>query len=84
MKLNSFLKKILNESITIELKSGAVVYGILTKFDKSMNLFLKNVKKSISTQKSINFESISIRGSTIRYIILPEWFNLDLILIEIP
>jgi len=49
-----------------------------------MNLFLKNVKKSISNQKSIKFESISIRGSTIRYIILPEWFNLDLMLIEIP
>jgi len=82
MKISKFLGKILNESVTIELKSGVVIYGTLTKFDKCMNLYLKNVKKSFSTDKSIYFESVSIRGSMVRYIILPVWINLELILIE--
>jgi len=83
MKIVSFLRKILNETVTIELKNGIIIYGTLIKFDKSMNLYLKSVKKSSSKDKSIYFESVSVRGSMIRYIILPIWINLDLILIEV-
>ena len=82
MKIPFFLKKILNEIITVELKNGVTVYGTLCKFDKSMNLYLRHVKKCLSKSKSIYFESISIRGSMVRYIILPDWLNLDLILTE--
>ena len=82
MNILSFLKKILNEAVTIELKNGVIIYGLLTRFDKSMNLYLKNVKKSVNQEKFFSFESICIRGSTIRYIIIPDWVNLDLILIE--
>jgi small nuclear ribonucleoprotein D1 len=82
MNLFFFLKKILNETVTIELKNGVIIHGILSKFDKSMNLYLRHVKKCLSKSKSIYFESISIRGSMVRYIILPDWLNLDLILTE--
>ena len=82
MNINILFKKILNETISNELKNGTLIYGILTKFDKSMNLYLKNVKKSSSNQKSIYFDAISIRGSMVRYIILPDWINVDLILLE--
>ena len=82
MKIPFFLKKILNEIITVELKNGVTVYGTLCKFDKSMNLYLKNVKKSLHKEKTVYFDSVSIRGSMVRYIILPNWINLDLILTE--
>lgn len=82
MNINTILKKILNETISIELKNGTLIYGILTKFDKSMNLYLKKVKKSFPYQKSIYFDFVSIRGSMVRYIILPDWINIDLILLE--
>jgi small nuclear ribonucleoprotein D1 len=83
MKILQFFKKLLNEFITIELKNGIIIYGTLFKFDKSMNLYLKNVKKSFNREKSVYFDSVSIRGSMVRYIILPNWVNLDLILSEI-
>ena len=83
MKILQFFKKLLNEFITIELKNGIIIYGTLFKFDKSMNLYLKNVKKSFNREKSVYFDSVSIRGSRVRYIILPNWVNLDLILSEI-
>jgi small nuclear ribonucleoprotein D1 len=82
MNLNLIFKKILNETITVELKNETLIYGTLIKFDKSMNLYLKNVKKSFPNQKSIFFASVSIRGSIVRYIIIPDWINLDLILLE--
>ena len=82
MKIPYFLKKILNEFITVELKNGVTVYGTLCKFDKSMNLYLKNVKKTFKKEKTVYFDSVSIRGSMVRYIILPNWINLDLILTE--
>jgi len=83
MKILQFFKKLLNEFITIELKNGIIIYGTLFKFDKSMNLYLKNVKKSFNREKSVYFDSVSIRGTMVRYIILPNWVNLDLILSEI-
>lgn len=58
------------------------MYGTLFKYDKSMNLYLKDVKKSLSKEKAIFFKSVSVRGSMIRYIILPNWLNLDLMLLE--
>ena len=83
MKILQFFKKLLNEFITIELKNGIIIYGTLFKFDKSMNLYLKDVKKSFNKEKSVYFDSVSIRGSIVRFIILPNWINLDLILTEI-
>ena len=79
MKIPFFLKKILNEIITVELKNGVTVYGTLCKFDKSMNLYLKNVKKSLNKENTVYFDSVSIRGSMVRYVILPNWINLELI-----
>jgi small nuclear ribonucleoprotein D1 len=83
MKILHLFKKLLNEFITVELKNGIIIYGTLFKFDKSMNLYLKDVKKSFNREKSVYFDSVSIRGSMVRYIILPNWVNLDLILSEI-
>nr|UXY87604.1 small nuclear ribonucleoprotein D1 [Cryptomonas curvata] len=80
MNLTTFLSRIINESITVELKNGSILHGILLKSDNFMNLYLKKVKKNDVLKSNLNLENISIRGNMIRYIILPIWVNFDSIL----
>ena len=80
MNLKLILNKIFNENITVELKNGTIIHGVLIKSDKFMNLYLKKVKKTNFLAFDLNLENISIRGNTIRYIILPIWINFDSLL----
>mmetsp|Transcript_19293 Transcript_19293/g.39283 ORF Transcript_19293/g.39283 Transcript_19293/m.39283 type:complete len:86 (+) Transcript_19293:2390-2647(+) len=80
MKLNEVFKKIKNEIITVELKTGIIIQGILIEIDKSMNLFLKSCKRISKKGKPVFVSEIAIRGSSIRYIILPIWLNIETLL----
>ena len=80
MNLSIIFKRIINETITVELKNGIILHGTLLHSDKLMNLYLKKVKKTNNSIFNLNLESISIRGNTIRYVILPIWINFDSIL----
>jgi small nuclear ribonucleoprotein D1 len=80
MNLSIIFNKIINENITVELKNGIILHGTLFYSDKLMNLYLKKVTKTNSSDFNLNLESISIRGNTIRYVILPIWINFDSIL----
>jgi len=80
MNLKSILSKIKNENITVELKNGTILHGILVNSDKSMNIYLKKVKKTNFSTFDLFLENISIRGNTIRYIVLPIWINFDTLL----
>jgi small nuclear ribonucleoprotein D1 len=82
MKLVRFLMKLTNESITIELKNGSVVNGTITGVDMSMNTHLKKVRLTIRNRDPLQLDSLSIRGSTIRYYILPDSIPLDTLLID--
>mmetsp|Transcript_42972 Transcript_42972/g.101044 ORF Transcript_42972/g.101044 Transcript_42972/m.101044 type:complete len:83 (+) Transcript_42972:34-282(+) len=82
MKLLQIFRKIKNESITVELKTGVSVQGILIEIDKNMNLYLKNVKRTSKREHSVFISEISIRGSSIRYIILPVWLNIETLLLS--
>jgi small nuclear ribonucleoprotein D1 len=82
MKLVRFLMKLTNESITIELKTGSVVNGTITGVDMSMNTHLKKVRLTIRNRDPLQLDSLSIRGSTIRYYILPDSIPLDTLLID--
>lgn len=82
MKLVRFLMKLNNESVTIELKNGTVVSGTITGVDVSMNTYLRNVKATIKGKNPVNHDFLSIRGSNIRYYILPDSLNLDTLLID--
>ena len=82
MKLYMIIKKIVHEPITLELKNGIVIHGVLQNVDKCLNIFLKNVKRSVKNSNSIFLKGIAIRGNNIRYIILPNWLNLDSLLYE--
>jgi small nuclear ribonucleoprotein D1 len=80
MKLFNILKRILDEPITIELKNGIIVHGILKNIDKKINIFLINAKRMDNEKKSTYIKNIAIRGNNVRYIIFPDWLNIDSLL----
>lgn len=84
MKASLVFKKIGNEIVTVELKNGIILNGLVIKIDSYMNLYLKHVKRSIKGKNSTLIPTISIRGTKIRYIILPNWINFDHLLGENP
>lgn len=77
-----FLMKLTNELVTIELKNGTIIYGTITGVDISMNTHMKNCKITLKGGNPTTIDSISIRGSTIRYYILPDSLNIDSILLD--
>ena len=78
-----FLMKLSNESVTIELKNGTVISGTITGVDIAMNTHLKKVKLVPKGGKSTAFDHLSVRGSNIRYFILPDNLNLDTLLVDL-
>jgi small nuclear ribonucleoprotein D1 len=82
MKLVRFLMKCANETVTIELKNGTVISGTITGVDVQMNTHLKSVKMTVKAKDPVHLDSLSVRGSTIRYYILPDTLPLDTLLID--
>ncbi|KAI9272512.1 hypothetical protein BY458DRAFT_508991 [Sporodiniella umbellata] len=82
MKLVRFLMKLNNESVSVEMKNGSVVYGTITGVDMSMNIHLKNVKMTVKNRDPHNLDSLSIRGNNVRCVILPDSLPLDTLLID--
>eukprot|EP00277_Geminigera_cryophila_P002409 CAMPEP_0179432558 /NCGR_PEP_ID=MMETSP0799-20121207/17147_1 /TAXON_ID=46947 /ORGANISM="Geminigera cryophila, Strain CCMP2564" /LENGTH=123 /DNA_ID=CAMNT_0021210007 /DNA_START=16 /DNA_END=387 /DNA_ORIENTATION=- len=82
MKLVRFLMKLTNETVTIEMKNGAVVTGTIVGVDMAMNTHLKAVKLSLKNKTPVALEQLSIRGANIRYYLLPDNLNLDTLLVE--
>jgi small nuclear ribonucleoprotein D1 len=48
----------------------------------SMNTYLKTVRLIIRNREPVSLESLSIRGNTIRYYILPDSIPVDTLLID--
>merc|ERR1712190_318742 len=82
MKLTRFLMKLVNESVSLELKNGTVVQGTITGVDTSMNTHLKQVKVTVRHKNPVNMQYLSIRGANIRYFILPDHADLNYLLID--
>lgn len=74
--------KLKKEAVTIELKNGTVVNGTMSSVDPSMNCHLTKVKLTMKGKKPEQLDSLSVRGSTIRYVILPDSINLDTLLVD--
>ncbi|KAG6271716.1 mRNA splicing protein smd1 [Claviceps purpurea] len=82
MKLVRFLMKCANETVTIELKNGTIVHGTISSISPQMNTALRNVKMTAKGQEPIPLDTMNIRGSTIRYFILPDSLPLDTLLTD--
>ncbi|KAI9788563.1 MAG: mRNA splicing protein smd1 [Peltula sp. TS41687] len=82
MKLVRFLMKCANETVTIELKNGTIINGTIASVSPQMNTALRTVKMTQRGRDPIALDTINIRGSTIRYYILPDSLPLDTLLID--
>ncbi|KIH89618.1 small nuclear ribonucleoprotein D1 [Sporothrix brasiliensis 5110] len=82
MKLVRFLMKCANETVTIELKNGTIVHGTIASVSPQMNTALRNVKMTPKGQDPIPLDTMNLRGSTIRYFILPDSLPLDTLLVD--
>ncbi|TVY30483.1 Small nuclear ribonucleoprotein Sm D1 [Lachnellula hyalina] len=82
MKLVRFLMKCANETVTIELKNGTIIHGTITSVSPQMNTALRTVKMTQRGRDPISLDTINLRGSTIRYYILPDSLPLDTLLID--
>lgn len=82
--------KCANETVTIELKNGTIVHGTITSVSPQMNTALRAVKMTTKSRNAkpgepgdtISLDTITVRGSTIRYFILPDSLPLDTLLID--
>ena len=75
--------KLTNETVSIELKNGTVIMGTITGVDVAMNTHLKRVTLMPRGRNPIKVGNLSVRGSTIRWFILPDSLNLDTLLVDI-
>ncbi|OQO08038.1 Small nuclear ribonucleoprotein Sm D1 [Cryoendolithus antarcticus] len=82
MKLVRFLMKCSNETVTVELKTGTIIHGTIASVSPQMNTNLRTAKMTPKGGAPISLDQISIRGSEIRHIILPDSLPLDTLLID--
>ena len=82
MQLVRFLQKCANEHVTVELKNGTAVQGTILSVDSSMNTHMKNVKVSVKGKTPVPMDHLTIRGNTVRYVILPDHLPLDTLLVD--
>merc|ERR1719235_463735 len=73
--------KLTHETVQVELKSGIVIQGTLTGVDVGMNTHFTAAKIAPKEGNPVNINQISVRGSHIRYFILPDSLNLDTLLL---
>ncbi|CAI7588923.1 hypothetical protein N7455_009700 [Penicillium solitum] len=82
MKLVRFLMKCANETVTVELKNGTILHGTIVAVSPQMNTSLRAVKMTPKGRDTVSLDTINIRGSTIRYYILPDSLPLDTLLVD--
>ncbi|KAF2886143.1 hypothetical protein ILUMI_20030 [Ignelater luminosus] len=63
--------------VTIELKNGLVVQGTVTDVERTMNVYLKEVRVIFRDHKQTYFPVITVRGNNIAYIVPPDTFNAE-------
>lgn len=74
MLFYSLFKTLVNERITIELKNGVILEGNLHSVDQYLNVKLVEVKSLESKGRPFyqNCKTCFIRGSCVKYMVLPK------------
>lgn len=62
--------------------TGTIIHGTITSVSPQMNTALRTVKMTQRGRDPISLDTINLRGSTIRYYILPDSLPLDTLLID--
>lgn len=73
--LVTFLQQLRGTLVEIELKNSSIVSGEITFVDALMNTYLRHAKITAKGKEPVEAEEYMVRGSTIRYVILPESLN---------
>ena len=82
MKLVHFLRKLVREHIDIELKDNTVISGTVVGVDSAMNTHVRMVSIKVPGKEPQRLENMTVRGASIRYIILPDVLSLDTLLVD--
>lgn len=61
---------------------GTILHGTITSVSPQMNTGLRTVKMTPKGRDPVSLDTINIRGSTIRYYILPDSLPLDTLLVD--
>jgi small nuclear ribonucleoprotein D3 len=61
-----------NHVVTVELKSGELYRGYLMEAEDTMNMRLDDVYMTNRSGKTLRFDQIFIRGSQVRFILIPD------------
>lgn len=64
-----------NHVITIEAKTGEAYRGYLVEIDDTMNCLVENCHYTGIDGKMAYFDQVYIRGSQIRFVIVPDMFR---------
>ncbi|KAK2047086.1 hypothetical protein LZ31DRAFT_551626 [Colletotrichum somersetense] len=72
----------LKHQLTRSQQIGTIVHGTITSVSPQMNTALRTVKMTPKGQDAVSLDTMNIRGSTIRYFILPDSLPLDTLLID--
>jgi len=66
----------ISREIVLELKNDCEVRGIVVEADRFMNITLSGVVSSSLSGQSMRFDEMHIKGTTIRYIFMPNDMDL--------
>merc|ERR1711904_412370 len=83
VRIVRFLMKLTSETVQIELKNGATVQGTIVGVDLAMNTHVKALKLISKTADILKADQMTIRGSHIRYVIIPDSINVDTLLVAL-
>lgn len=82
MKLVHFLRKLVREPVTVELKDNTTIKGTVVGVDSAMNTHLRLVSIIEPGKEERRLDNMTIRGASIRYVFLPDVLNIDTLLID--
>ncbi|GIQ80066.1 Like-Sm (LSM) domain containing protein, LSm4/SmD1/SmD3 [Kipferlia bialata] len=82
MKLVRFVQRLRNETVTLELKTGASVRGTVVGVDNAMSVTVRAARLTVPNKETKSIPLLVVRGTTIRNVLLSETLNLDVLLVD--